>query len=185
VSSLALQHSQRLNVDLVAAPDPGDAFSTISVQQGGAGTIALSTLVDDWVAVIAELFNSGATTIDYAELWKYEPLSFEASFVSAYDIGEAGASATAIQSTGQAIYVFRTSEGGILKINLMESVVPGGYAVGYSVLTASQKAVVDFVLSLAGGPPFLGRDTSYPFAFIRLYPGQNEAVYKKRYRSIV
>jgi hypothetical protein len=70
-----------------------------------------------------------------------------------------------------------------MRINLMESVQGVSVPKSSGDLNASQAALVNYVIDPLTGNYFLGRDTSFPFAFTRMYPGQNEAVFKRRFRK--
>lgn len=180
-----IQHVQRLNVKLVEPAAQGALFSAYNFQDRAGVTInTLNTLVEAWLAVLAPLLNT-TTTIDFVELWKYPtPQSFDSIFWSSYaPIIVAGSNPGAAVANGQAIWSFRTQEGGIMKVNLMEAVIASGNPVAYAGQTAQQKALVDFVLSGDGVnyvAPFLARDTSYPFSALKLFPGQSEHLFKKR-----
>lgn len=173
-------HIQRLNCQMSLEGDPGDAFDQfVPLQRNGSAVTPLDTHVDNWIAVIKMLYNT-ANSFDYAELWKYAAESFEATYYSTYDIAVSGGTGGAAVVAGQLISTFRTQEGGTLKINLMETNQAVGVGVGYTGLGTNQKAVVDYVL--APENIWLGRDTSYPFAFNKMFPGQNERLFKKIYR---
>lgn len=180
VSGVSLSHEQRLNVDLVTPVPVAEPFTTIVANERDGGTNSLEAWVDTWVAALQPHFHTSAT-ISLAELWKYEPFSFEASYVSTYDISLAGTSGAAPVPAGQAIWAFRTVEGGIMKINLMECSIQSGVSRAYVAMSAIEKAIVDLIVG--GNNCWLGRDTSYPFAVTQLHPGANEALYRKRYRS--
>lgn len=175
-----LVHTQRLNIDLTTDPAPGTTFDLLeAVPRVGTG-YNLELGVDNWIIVLRNLLHT-TVTINYVELWKYEPESFDATFISAYDVGLAGLAAASPVPAGQMIWTFRTLEGGVLRINVMEAARAPGSPVSYPALAATEKALVDFIL--ADDNCFLGRDTSYPFAFMRLNPGQSEALFKRRYRT--
>lgn len=176
-----LQHVARYNLRVEGTPDPGTPFSGINALRRDDSPFALDGEIDDWVTLIKGLWSSAAlTTIDYAELWKYEPLSFDASFVSAYSIAETATSASANANSGQVIVTFRTAGGGIMKISFMETILAAALPDTLPFTNATLDAVADAVV--AGTVPWLARDGTYPFACIAAYAGQNEAVFKKRFR---
>ena len=180
VSGVPLSHEQRLNLDLVGSPAPGTLFPDIDVVLNGQPAIALDTYVDAWVALLQPFFHTSAT-ITLAELWQYTPLSFEASYVSTYDISTAGTSTAAPEPAGQLIWSFRTIEGGTMKISLMEASRPAGVSRQYALMITEEQALSDFITGVGNG--FLARDTSFPFAVVAIHPGRNEAVFRKRFRS--
>ncbi len=181
VSGVPLNHVQKLNIDVLDDPAPGTAFSLITVVQKDDGPNNLETYVDDWVVLLKAAYPSTSFAINRFELWKYTAESFDASFVSVYEIGETGTGGASIFPAGQYIMTFRTLEGGIMKLSFMEQVAT---AIGITdpppVAQTGMQAIADFVVSDSNA--FLARDTSYPFALIAGYPGQNEALFKKRYR---
>ena len=173
-------HKMELNCRISGTPSPGDNFPTIDILNRSGGTTQLDAAVDAWVDLIKVKLHTSAS-IDRAELWKYEPDSFEALFVSTYDISVNGTNGTAPVLASQLVYGFRTEEGGIMKINIMEasqapgdSVAPANYGAGDAAIAAAV---------IAANAPWIARDTSYPFASIAFHPGQNERLFKKRYRS--
>lgn len=181
VSSVVLTHTQRLNIALIEPVVPGTAFNLIGTVSADATPDSLNTIIDEWVAILRPLLSSSGSSVVYAELWKYTPGTFEAEFVSSYDINLAGSNAGTTTLASQSIWTFRTAEGGILKINLIEGVVSQGAKTLYAAQGAASKALVDYVLR--SDRVWLGRDTSYPFSHIAQFPGQNEAVFKRRLRQ--
>jgi len=177
-----IQHSQRLNCIVDGTPAPGTAFADVDVLRRDGSPFALDSEVDDWVAAMQGFYSNGAgNSFDYAELWKYEPESFDASFVSAYSIALPGTSATVINQAGQAIVTFRTIGGGVMKLSFMETVLGTGSRDTLPFANAAMDALADSVV--AGTFPWIGRDGTYPFACIALFPGANEALFKRRFRS--
>lgn len=178
--TVPLDHMQELNFDVASPPTPGDIFANIICNLTGGGTANMAAVTASWVSILDNLFHT-ASAFDHAEIWKYEAGTFEASFVSTYTVGTNGLSSSATPPAGQAIYTFRTTEGGIMKVSLMEASIPQDFPKAYAALSADEKAVVDAVTD--GTFPWLARDTSRPFSFIRRYGGQNEALFKKRFRA--
>lgn len=182
-----LTHVMKQNIRLVEPVTQGQDFSTIQIQDrnGPAAAIFLNSAVEIWLTVLAPLFNN-AFSFDAVELWKYPVAqSFDSEFWSVYGPPTAQpSSVSSAHEAGQAIWTFRTSEGGVMKLSLMETKIASGTPRGYDNMSAEEKAVVDHVLTGSAGydAPFLGRDTSYPFASVKLYPGRNEALFKRRFR---
>jgi hypothetical protein len=178
----AIQHQARMNIQVSAGTViPGTLFSALTVALRGGGSLALNTYIDNWVILMKVMMATAANnTIDYAELWQYPPLSFNGSFVSTYAINVAGTSALAALPAVQNMITFRTIEGGIMKLNFMEGWSGQGAVDTPPFAQAGFQAIADFVISANNG--WLGADTSYPFAIKALFPGQNEALFRKRYR---
>lgn len=180
VSSVPITHVQHLSLQIVGDPDPGDEFISMNTILRDASTPTLDSVASAWATACQPLFSSGAgNTIDYMELWRYTFGTFEASFISAKSIGVAGTSGSTVQGSSQSISTFRTQEGGIFKLSFMETVItPGPKDTAPYGLAALESIAADIV---AGDTyPWIGRDTSFPFARIAHYPGQNEALFKRR-----
>lgn len=183
--SPVLQHIQRLNIDFVGTIPQGDVFANYDINdKNGATTVDLATVVEDYLTKFCAL-HAATMDIDSVELWKYPTFqSFDSVFWSSYvPTANAGTGAGSNQASSQNIITFRTQEGGIMKFVSMEDRVAPGLPLAYASMAAETKALVDFILDGDGATysaPFLGRDTSYPFATIKQFPGQNEAVWKKR-----
>lgn len=176
-----VDHVMALNLDCSPAPSPGDAFSAITVVTS-LGTKALDGVVNALVAVLQPEFNSSATSFLSAELWKYTTGTFQASYISSMSVGLAGTSTSTNKEATQSIYTFRTTEGGIMKVTLMEDVYEKDEPIPYTGLTTESKAIVDFfVTGGVDGVFFLARDTSFPIAFLKKFPGENEATFKSRF----
>ena len=175
------KHTQRLNVKLSTDPAPGTTFDLIDALRRDDAELALDSQVDAWINLIKAIYNTTQATFDYAELWKYEPQSFDASFISAYAISVAGTSATTATLGGQYVATFRTTEGGVMRLSFEEAAIAAGVPQPYGSMSAAMQAIVDAVQ--LGTSVWLARDSSYPFVLLRGLPGVNERTWKKRYRE--
>lgn len=179
----ALQHVMQLNfISAVTPLTPGTAFVDIDVVKAGSGQSHLEVTTDDLVVLLKALLAADDATIDYAECWQFDVGTFDATYISSYTIGVAGTAVVAATAAAEAIYSFRSQEGGNMRVVLMELSTPPGASLGYSDLNAANQAWVDH-FKHATLAPYVARDTSYPIAFTRLHPGQSEALFKKRYRN--
>lgn len=185
VAGSEIQHRSNLNISLVEPAAQGDVFGNYDINdKDGATVISLATVVEDWLTIFNVLFDT-TMTIDSVELWKFEtPLSFDATFWSSYTpTANAGTSVGTGQAASQNIFSFRSQEGGNMKVEAIESLQVLGAPEAYAALAAGNAAVVDYILDgdeITYTAPFLARDTSYPFSFNRMFPGQNEELWKKR-----
>lgn len=179
-----IQHTARYNINLTGPTPPagGTLFSALTVIRRDGIPQTLQSYVDAWVALLRPLLASAANnTVDYAELWYYTPGTFNAQFISTYSIALAGTNAGTATGAAEKIMTFRSQEGGIMKLYFEELAASAGgvpdtppFAVG------AEDAIQVFVSGVTNA--WLAADTSYPFATIALYPGQNEALFKKRFR---
>lgn len=183
VAAVPIQHQARYNIDLVAPPTPGDTFVSMSVKTRDATNPTLQFFCNGWANLFRAAISSGAgNTVDTWELWRYVPLTFDASFISSEPVGLAGTSGSAVIPAQQSIMTYRTALGGIMKQSVLESVsVAAGRDTppfALAALEAMRAAVV------GGGNPFLGRDGAYPFTAIAHFAGTNEALFKRRFRTV-
>ena len=174
-------HVQQLNLDLATDGGAGQPFSTHSVTRNGLGPSALDALVDFWIDLIDGIYNSGQANFIDAELWKYTPESFDATFHGVYAIGQAGASAGATQFASQGRLSFITSTGGAMFIDFIDMVLAPGETDNAPFADTDIAAIAAYVLGTGGW--FIGRDGSWPIAARKWNPGQNEAYWKKLNRN--
>jgi hypothetical protein len=181
VAGLQLEHLMRLNCNMDSDLGVGFPFASwLAIQKGG-GQLSLQSCVDQLVIYLRPLFRTDSTFVG-AELWKYIPNTFDAEFRASYAIalpGSEGIQATS--AAGQAIITFRTVEGGIMRINLMESIFGAGAYDAAPFANSGISALATYLIGTAGW--VLGRDTSYPNVALKFLPGQSEKLFKVRYRQ--
>jgi hypothetical protein len=171
----------QLNLDCDTEPTPGDAFSDIDIKRAVGTAVPLDNVTNALVNVLEDLCSSADTDITYAELWKYDALSFDATYISTYDISNAGVHADPGEAASQQTFTFRTLEGGVFKIVLLEQPQGAWQKKVYSDLSVAQQAFVDFFTDDSTSY-WLGRDTSRPFVFMGLFAGHNEKLIRNRFR---
>ena len=177
----SLVHVMQMNVALTEDPDPGTPFTEIDCLRFGDLFIGLHNVVDNFVAVLRPLCSLADTALNYVELWAYAPGTNDASYISTYDVSLAGTGVFDGIPAEMETYSFRTREGGIMKLVLLEQNHPDRFPENYTDLSASEAAMVDWVIG-ATSTHFLGRDTSYPFVFHKLSAGENEHTFERRFR---
>lgn len=177
----SVDHVLQLNIALDAVPEKGAAFTTIDVVRRTGTPVALSAVVNALVAVLQPLMSAADTALNFAELWRFADLSFEAEYYSSYDISLPGTAGAAGVPAAESIYTFRTLEGGYMRVHLIEQYHEPGISLNYSNLGSASQDLCDFIVDPSTAY-FLGRDTSYPFITHKLSPGQSEALFKKRFR---
>lgn len=174
-------HRMTMNIDVTNSPSPGTPFSGIDVSRRVGIDVALDTVASELQGVTRPLMSTADALITYAELWKYTPGTFDAQYISTYDISLAGLSGSAGRVTGVQIYTWRTAEGGIMQIYLMETVDTGNDQVAYNNLGADDTNFMDFFYEDATSYA-LGRDTSHPLVPLRMSASRHEALFKQRFR---
>lgn len=177
-----LQHTMELNFNLFEDAAPGDPASGLHpLYRDGTHIKTLDDVVIEWATLLADCFSSaGGATIDAAEIWKYEAGTFVADFITAVSIAFAGTRVATPVVNSQMIMSFRTTEGGIAKLSLLETPNVAGAPDSPPYAEAGLDALADAFID--GTFPWVGRDNGFPFVSLRLFPGQNEALFKKRLR---
>jgi hypothetical protein len=187
VSSVLVNHEHRFTLELDAVGGPGDDFDQFTVypkdeSHSSSEADELDTVVDEYAALMQPYFeDGGVVAITHAELWQYVPETFEASYMSSYDLSLNGTHTGAIVAASQIIQTYRTQEGGIMKQSFQECSIAAGPRNSLAVITGFIGAMRDYVL--AADTYILARDTSYPIAPLSYLPGQSEAIFKRRYRD--
>lgn len=177
----AITHQQRLSFTPTAEPDIGDAFAAIQAVTPG-GTNDMATIADAWSLAVAELLSNTAQNVCInAEIWKYAPESFDATFISSRSFNDAGTSASAAHIAGQSIVTFRTDAGGIFKLNFLETVIASNVIDTGAFTSADLDALVEDIVT-DGFYPWIGRDNGFPVVRLSHFPGENEALFRKRFR---
>lgn len=178
-NSMGFPHRQQLNLRVDGIPDPGDDMSTILFLRRDNTTTPAVSAITAWINLLQPFYNTTTGDFVRADLWKYEPSSYAKTFVTSHTIGLPGTSATAGVQAAEVYITFRTQAGGILKLALEEPSIAPGIATTPP-YTGIYLTLTNFILSPANW--IYARDNSYPIANSKVLPGQNEAVFKKRFR---
>lgn len=173
------QHTQRLNTNIDIPPSIGADPTTITLQTRDGVGVILDVAVKAFVNTIKVWFHS-STTFDSYNLYLHPGGASPRVFYATGALGIAGTSAVATNPAHQQTYTFKTLEGGVMKIILLESGFAGQTRVPYASLGAGEQAFMDSVV--AGSNWILARDSSYPIIALNGVGGQNEVVWRKIYR---
>lgn len=180
-SVLGFVHKQEFSLDIAESADPGDLFSDLHpILRSGESAYTLDSHVDGYVEVWADLNSDADVTLLNAELWSYPFQSLDATFIAAYDINRDGDEPSPVVTASEQIFTFRTIGGGTMRATFEGGPYDPGPPLLYSTASAQQKALVDYILG--SDCPFIARDGTFPISFLRLFPGQNEAAFKRVYR---
>lgn len=172
-------HVQRLNCDVLVAPDPGDPASTIDLKLRGGGTEQLDIAVIAWCDLIGASYET-TTTFDNFTLWAVDPGTFDKTFITTEALAIDGTGGGSTIPEHQLALTFRTVEGGTMRVVLLESMSNEQDRVSYANTGALVQGIMDFVVSTNGW--ILARDTSYPIASLNSVGGQNESLFKRAHR---
>jgi len=177
-----LEH--RHTIDVAVQPDdgvsPGDPFSAFYVDARSGATFSLGDWTDDYVTGLKPFFH---TSVDFsrAELWKIPEGTFDATFWSTYDLSTNGTSATASAPANQVTMTFRSATGGGARIQLMETSLNGDSKVSFPSSNTPANTLSSFAID--PDSPIKARDNGYLIGRINLAIGENEKLWRKRFRS--
>lgn|SRR5215207_623442 len=168
-------HQLRLSFDCGLTGSPGDPFSSWKpIDKAGSSVISLATKVTDLVTTIKASFVAAVTFVD-AELWEYDPGTFDAIYRSTLPLAVVGTGAGSTVPYGQAIWTWRNALGGIMKMDLRGTIHPAAARVALP--STAQVAAVNTYM-LASTTPWWGRDNSFPIAGLYFLAGLNERAFK-------
>jgi len=169
------KHQLRLSFQCAATGSPGDPFANWApIARNGTSAVSLANHVNSLIAAIDDQYVAATSFVD-AELWEYTPGTFDAIYRSAMAINSPGTGVGSVQSMAQTIWTFRTSLGGVMKVDLrgsnhapgLRSTLPG---------TGNVAVLSNYIVNAA--QPWWGRDNSYPIAPLYFLPGQNEHAFQ-------
>lgn len=173
-------HQHRFSMEMDAVGDPGDPFTDFfPLGRLTAFTETLADYVDDYIALIQPFF-SVPTDIVSAELWEYEPGSFNAAFRSVYALGVNGTSGSTTSQDSQTIITFRGTLGGIVRSDFRHTIFPQAVFQGFPTSLSSVNDFADFIVG--NNTPIRARDGGFAFAPHKFLPGNNERMIKNRLR---
>lgn len=173
-------HVLRLSFRVAGDPEPGAAFSTIQVlNKSGAPGANLADVLGDLLVVVRP-FYIPAVDFVRAEVWRYPPQSFDAFFIAAQNIGLGGTGTGTTFIAGQLIFTFRTSNGGVFKVDLRGTTVTPREKLSFPTAFGAFNSLANYMLFPT--TPFIGRDNGVPVATLFALAGQNERAWKKVYR---
>lgn len=175
-----ITHRHTVDVNVFGTPDPGVVFEDIIVKRASGAEVDLQVVTDEYVALLRPLFST-TQTITLAELWHIPEGTTNAQFIAAYSIAEAGTSGNDENPAYQGTLTFRSTGGGTMRLQYMEIPLASQLREPYPTGNAIVNNIFAYVVS--SNSPFLARDNTRPFAAMNFSGGQNEALWRKRYRQ--
>lgn len=179
----AFTHKMRVSCNVEGNPAVGTLATAVNIIKRGGTSQNFEAVATTFWGFVRQLYNT-AVTVTNVTLWKYTPNTFERTFISAIGVNLlAGASTTATGISQQSIYTFRSGNGGIAKLSLLETVNGTSAKTvlqAISTGTASQK-LAHYITS--SDSPMIARDNGYLVQPLYQLDGTNEAVFKKRFRQ--
>lgn len=180
-SELLMTHRLTVDVNAVADADPGANFDTVELQPRAGATVMLGTwLTTDFLPLILALYPA-ESDFYLAELWKIPEGEYNGTFIAAKELAESGVNAVGNQVAQQTTFTFRSQGGGVARIQLMESSFSGQRKQTPPFLSAGANALSTYVTS--NDSPIIARDNTPLIARIHQSDGQNEKLWRKRFRS--
>lgn len=145
------------------------------------GSIAANTWLSDFMNEYPDIFPD-STDFTEAILYAYEANSLDAIFLAAQSLTESGTSVSAAIPGQQIIMVARTATGRIKKFIAMECFQSLQLPVSWDSSAVGAINVFGAYVESANGSAMVARDGSRVIALKQFFVGQNEAVWKKRFR---
>ena len=175
-------HHFTCNLKLVGDPAPGTAPADINVETRGATDSALDNAVNDLWTLVRQLGPSTNVATNWT-VWKVNNTTTEKLYISSGDLSPANFAAPAAPTLASyVICSWRSVNGGTIKLEVMEPHWARNDKVPLlSTGVAAFGALNTFILS--DDNFVLARDRSWPAAPINASFGQNEKLFKRRYRS--
>lgn len=175
------QHELTVNCDVIGTPSPGASPLDVTLRtRSGTGGVLSGAANAFWDAV-RPMFGTNTLAATYT-LWKVGVTNTEREFVSAGTLTNANGLSGTAEPAQQATFTFRSGNGGIAKVVLIEPNAIGNTRIPLaSALNAAVAAVRTWVLS--DDSFLMARDRSFPVAPMNYSLGQNEKIFKRRFRS--
>jgi len=178
---VGLSHTLQVSCDTIGAAIPGTPADTVSMKGKNTTDVSLEEFANDFWGVIRPFFQN-ITLASTFTLWKRNLNNADKQFISAGGLiaPNGSSTATAIPSS-QAIFTWRSNNGGILKINLLEGIfysqptlpLLSDTGVGVSALNTYMQSDTCCVAALDRGYAVAAGNSNY---------GQNEKVFNARNR---
>lgn len=175
-----IEHRHTIDVNVNNWPEPGTEFDSVFVERRDSTTSSLEVIVDEYVALLLVLFAQ-TQTINRAELWHIPEGTTNGQYISSYPIGESGTNTADENPAYQGTLTFRSIGGSTMRVQLMELPLASNLREPYPTGNAMLNNIFAYVAGTTSG--FLARDNTPPFAPMNYSGGQNEALWRKRYRQ--
>jgi hypothetical protein len=175
-------HVIRANVAVVGSPSPGTLLSAITLQTAGGGTKTAQAAADQFWSFI-RLNYAASVSVTEVRLWKYVSGTFAKDFISAGAVASPAGSSGATQTAQQDTLSFRSANGSVMKIVMLEAQLAGDTSVTLIPNAAGTPAQRIAAYILSADNVALARDDGFPVTALRRSLGQNERIWRKIYRA--
>lgn len=175
-----LPHVCKFDVNVDGTPDAGTHPASIDLLLPTLATVDFETYVGTTFVDLMRACFDTFTDFIRAELWKIPEGTFDATFITALELGVIGTLGATNQLSQQTTFTFRSLGGGTGRIQLMESGFGGSAKQSPPYASAQANALTNHVIS--DTCPILARDNTRFIARIHQSDGQNEILWRKRNR---
>lgn len=182
ISSRSFEHRGTFDVIPVSAPFIGQDAMDIDVNTKASAPASLVTATDTMFDLLWALMGTGTGQPRF-ELWEYgnEP-STDKTFITAWEgTGLYETNASPAVAAWQATHTFRTMGGGVARIQLMEGVNGSNSRLTGGLITGDTLIFMNHLIS--SGSIVTGRDNHWLISKLSASYGQNEALWRKRFRT--
>lgn len=179
----SLSHTFSVNCDTIGVATPGMIADDVTMKTKDGTGVSLQNAADDIWGALKTQFNT-VTLASTFTLWKRNIHNADKQFVSAGGLTTPnGASGTALTLSAQLIMTWRSSNGGIIKFNLLEGVWLGrvdsvpllsDVGLGIGAINTYVQSPTSVVMALDRGFAVAAGKSNY---------GQNEKIFTRRNRS--
>lgn len=171
------EHVLRISVAAVGTPAVGSLPTAIDIQKMGGSTAKLNVVANQFWEFIRLFYSSSIQCAGY-QLWRYVSGTLGKDFISTGAVTNPAANAGAGINAQQLTQTYRSANGGILKLVLLEVNQSGDNRIALvpnAAGTASQRLAA-YVMSADN--VILARDDAYPVNPLRASLGQNEKIWR-------
>lgn len=175
-----IEHRHTIDVNINTPPTPGTEFDQIFVTRRNETGDSLEIITDEYVALLLPLM-AVTQTIARAELWYIPEGTTNGQYISSYSIAADGTAGGDENPAYQATMTFRSLGGSTMRIQLMELPFSSQLREPYPTGNSAINNLMSYVAGEMSG--FLARDNTPPFAPMNFSGGQNEALWRRRYRQ--
>lgn len=166
-------HNHKHIIPISAPVDTGGSVYTIATKSAGA--VAVTAAMATWVAAVKVLFPA-STTFLYWELWTKPTPESDPIFRQTGDLSVVGTNGGAVVPYSQIVYSYRTSLGGVGKMQFQEISLAANQ-VFKPTYASPHNGVVSY---LTGSQSiYAGRDEGFPVSVPRALTKTNDQTRKK------
>ena len=160
----------------------GNPANTYNILLRDATAGAFDAIVEAFLDNIVSRFTDESSFVT-AELWKTEADSQDFQFLTAFQPTTQPIIAESYGPATQTVYTARTLGGNIFRVNVLEgrSAAFGRANWVANPAGTSEEVLADYLCE-DNASPFVDRQGTFPFAPLRRNYGQNEVIFRKRFR---